>query len=243
MIKYSERKNVYLLYIMTLLFCLVTGIILLCGGAEENVASASVADDVPTLIIDPGHGGADGGAVAADGTKESLINLEISLKMKSLSDLLGIKSVIIRESEDLPYPEDTATIAAKKRWDQNRRLELINSTPNCLLLSIHQNYYPDPRPSGAQVLYGAVEGSQQLGELCHEALNSSLCPDNRRVAAPISDKIFLMKNAKCPAILVECGFMSNSDELGKLLSGDYQIKIALILVNSYLAYTAERRNI
>lgn len=243
MIKDSKGKNVYLLYIMTLLFCLATGIILLYGGDKESVPSISMSYDLPTLIIDPGHGGADGGAVAADGTKESVINLDISLKIKSLSDLLGLNSVIIRESEDLPYPEDATTIAAKKRWDQNRRLELINSTANGVLLSIHQNFYPDSRPSGAQVLYGAIEGSRQLGEICHEALNSSLCPDNRRVAAPISDKIFLMKNAKCPAILVECGFMSNPDELSKLLSGDYQKKIAMILIDSYLAYAAERRNI
>lgn len=227
-------KNILLLQIMTLLFCFATGIILVYQGADEAAVPVFAPLDSKTLIIDPGHGGADGGAVASDGTKESAINLAISLKMKALSDLLGLRSVILRESEELPYPDEADTIAQKKRWDQNARLEEIRSIDNAVLISIHQNYYPDPRPFGPQVLYGAEPGSDELGTLCHSELNRCICPENRRVAAPISEKIFLIRCAGCPAILVECGFMSNAGELKKLLDADYQKKIAVTILASYM---------
>jgi len=236
-IKNGSSKNTYIIYIMTLLFCIFTGIILLYTEIQgTHVAAFSEERKQPVLIIDPGHGGADGGAVADDGTKESLINLEISLKLKCLSDLLGVESVIIRDSEELPYPDLNASIAEKKKWDQNRRLYIINSADNAVLISIHQNYYPDPQPFGAQVLYAKTDGSRELGEQCHDALNRFLSPENRRVAAPISEKIFLMKYANCPAILVECGFMSNPRELEKLQNMDYQKKIAAIIMAAYLCY-------
>ena len=202
--------------------------------AIETMAAA------PTklLIIDAGHGGADGGAVSASGQKESEINIDIALKMKALADFLGLKSCLTRTSEELPYPDDLGTITEKKRWDQNQRLNLIASSDNPVFISIHQNFYPDKRPYGPQVLYGAENGSEELGKLCHDALNTLLCPDNRRVAAPCSDKIYLMKNAHCPAILIECGFMSNPNELSRLLSKEYQCKIASIIVESYIAYIA-----
>lgn len=233
----SENKiYIPLLYISTLLFCLITGIILVCQRDVPVVSVAPNADLTPLLIIDPGHGGADGGAVAADGTTESGINLSISLKIKSLSDLLGIRSIILRDAEDLPYPENAKTIAEKKRWDQNRRLELINSQHNAVLISIHQNFYPDARPFGPQVLYNSKGCAEDLGEFCHDALNKHLCPDNRRVAIPASDKIYLMKKSECPSILIECGFMSNENEMKKLLDPIYQNKLSAIILASYLGF-------
>lgn len=230
-----KAKNVFILYFMTLLFCLITGIILIVGEkSPETIDTLSELSVIKTLIIDPGHGGADGGAVAADGTTESTINLDIALKTKALGDFLGINSVLTRQSEELPYPADADTIAAKKRWDQRRRLEQINSRNNAVFLSIHQNFYPDPRPSGVQVLYGKDEYSKYLGELIHGELNAHLCPNNRRLASPAAENIYLMNKAECPAILVECGFMSNDVELKMLMDSVYQKKIASILIMTYL---------
>lgn len=235
--KAGDKIFLHALYILTLLFCIATGIILLLE--EKNGAECSTfldADSTAVLIIDAGHGGADGGAVAADGSKESLINLKIAEKLESAAAAFGISTIMTRNSEELPYPESADTIAAKKKWDQNRRLDLINSQDNAVYISIHQNYYPDPRPVGPQVLFGLADGSEALGNICHEMLNSSLCPDNRRVASPVSDKIFLMNKTKCTAILVECGFLSNPDELLLLKEDTYQKKLAAILLASYLCY-------
>ena len=156
--------------------------------------------------------------------------------LEALAGLFGVETVMTRESEDIDYPEEADTVSKMKQADQNARVKLINSVPDGVLISIHQNYYPDSRPSGAQVLYAATDGSQELGELAHGAITSALCPDSRRVAAPISRDIFLMRSVKCPAILVECGFISNAGELEKLRSGTYQTKLAALLLTSYLQY-------
>ncbi len=231
----AEKKHLYIA--AALLFCLLTGIIIGVQTADDEAITVSKESNASRiLIIDAGHGGADGGAVAADGTAESSINLSIALKLNSLAKIFGIQTMMTRENEELPYPQNAATIAEKKRWDQHTRLEMINSAENAVLISIHQNKYPDSRPFGPQVLYGKISGSDALGTLCHELLNSSLCPENRRLAAPASDNIYLMKNALCPAILVECGFISNPSELQKLLDDCYQRKLVCILLASYLCY-------
>ena len=104
------------------------------------------------------------------------------------------------------------------------------------MISIHQNLYPDARPSGTQVLYADSAGSAELATLTHENLRLALCPESRRVAVPASDSIYLLKHVNCPAIIAECGFLSNPDEAEKLLSDEYQTEIAAILCASYLQY-------
>ena len=89
-----------------------------------------------------------------------------------------------------------------------------------------------------QVLYGKPEGSRELGELTHRNLTEALCPTSRRVAAPISEDIYLMRSAKCTSILVECGFLSNPSEAALLQTEDYQLKISALLLASYLQYEA-----
>ncbi len=224
--------------IAALLFCLVTGIILVRSSCESssNIPAFSQSSTVPVLIIDAGHGGADGGAEAPGGVKESIININVALRLKDMASFCGVHAIMTRNDEELPYPESADTIAKKKRWDQQRRLELINSKENAVFLSIHQNKYPDSRPFGPQVLYGKAAGSQQLGELCHKLLNEKLCPENRRVASPAPKEIYLMKNAGCPAILVECGFISNPNELQLLIDDTYQKKLSAIMLAAYLGY-------
>lgn len=230
-------KKVLIPLAAALLFCLVAGIILVVIFAD-NKAQNVFAETAPKqlLIIDAGHGGADGGAVAADGTQESVINLAVALKLEAMAKLFGLETLMTRTSEELPYPESAGTIAEKKLWDQRRRIEMINSAEEAVLISIHQNFYPDSRPSGAQVLYGKVAGSQEWGELCHNLFNCTLCPENRRVAVPVAENIYLMKNAECCAILVECGFMSNPSELKMLHDENYQNKIAAVLLAAYLCH-------
>lgn len=207
-------------------------------ASDAGEAVTVFAPDEPVLIIDAGHGGADGGAVAADGSVESGLNLAVARKLEALAGLFGVETVMTRDSEDIAYPEGADTVAKMKSADQNARIKLINSVPDGVLISIHQNYYPDPRPSGAQVLYAATEGSMELGELMHASIVESLCPENRRVASPVDEDIYLMRSVHCPAVLVECGFISNASELSKLQSGTYQTKLAAVMLASYLQYEA-----
>lgn len=205
------------------------------GEAEPVTAGAEPAR---VLIIDAGHGGEDGGASTAEGVPESGINLAIACKLEALAGLFGVETVMTRESQYISYPESAATTAQRKQSDQKARIELINAQENAVLISIHQNYYPDARPSGCQVFYGKPEGSRELGELTHKNMTEALCPSSRRVAAPISEDIYLMRAAKCTSILVECGFLSNRNEAALLLTDDYQLKISALLLASYLQFEA-----
>jgi N-acetylmuramoyl-L-alanine amidase len=114
---------------------------------------------------------------------------------------------------------------------------LINGIGNGILISVHQNTYPDPRPSGTAVLYGSVPDSDLLALRLQQNLITQLCPENRRVAAPIPDRIYLMKHVRCPAVLVECGFLSNPAEAEKLKTDRYQTQIALVMIATYLQFT------
>ena len=225
------RKKAARLPQAVLLFLLVTAIIGSAGpcraAAEAEAGAASV------LIIDPGHGGLDGGAVASDGTKESAVNLSISLRLRDLCLLFGVPCLMTRSSEDLPYPPELTTIREKKVWDQRRRIALVNETENAVLLSVHQNKYPDARPSGTQVIYGQGEASACFGSIMHELLRACLCPENRRVAAPAPESIYLLRQARRPAILAECGFLSNPAELALLRSPEYQTELAAVLFAGY----------
>ncbi len=215
----------------------------LCFSGCKHIHQVDIAIPAePMLIIDPGHGGEDGGAVASDGSKESELNLAIALKAEALCRFLGIESVMTRNSETLDYPESADTIRAKKQADQKARISLINSAPNGILLSIHQNLYPSASPSGSQVLYSKNENSIALAEIMQNKLTTHLDPDNRRGIAQIADSIYLMKYAKCPAVLVECGFISNPEELAMLKNDVYQQKLAAAMIASYIEFTSETGN-
>lgn len=235
------HKKFFRFLTLPLLFAIITAIIF---AKDDEVlftlAQSDFTTDSTILIIDPGHGGLDGGAVSASGQKESELNLAISQKLYDISRFFGLSAVLTRNSEEIDYPDETATIREKKRWDTTRRVSMINEIPSSILISIHQNNYPDPRPSGHQVFYNRVPDSEVLANYAHMLMQQSLYPENRRLAAPISEKIYLMNHAKCPAILVECGFLSNPNEAAQLSESTYQRTIAAILFASYLQFLSCR---
>lgn len=233
-INFGKMKSKFLIGIgLLVLFGLAAFVIHQSFHLEEVPVFSET--ESPILIIDAGHGGTDGGAVSETGTKESEINLAIAQKMEALTKLLGIEAVMTRDTEELEYPEEADTIRKKKVYDQKHRVEQINDTQNAVLISVHQNMYPNSKPRGPQVLYAATETSDSFAVMTQQNLLSVL-PDNIRTASQIDDSIYLMKNIHCPAILVECGFLSNPDDEFLLKTEEYQRKLSLILICSYLQY-------
>lgn len=186
-----------------------------------------------TLVLDPGHGGADGGAVSVTGAYESRINLDIALRVKALAGFFGIDPVMTRESEDIAYPETAGTIHAKKVWDTKGRVELINSQDSAFLISIHQNKFTSAGPSGGQVFFAPTAGSREAADIFQEKL-MSVAPGNRQNATQIGENVYIMNHVECPAVLVECGFVSNLVEAGKLEDPAYQTKLAAAMIGAYL---------
>lgn len=220
-------------FLLMLLACVLLSVFFLYRGMKQIDSDAGPG--LNTLVIDPGHGGIDGGAISDDGSKESDINLAIALKLRSMSELLGQPLTMTRSDDSIRC--DYA--AYSEHEDLVRRTALVNDTPGAILISIHQNDFPTSQPSGAQVLYAASDGSVEFGKLCHHNLITQLDPQNRRVAEPAPKALYITSHVSCPAVLVECGFMSNNFEVQKLCSGAYQCSIALVLAASLLQYLSD----
>jgi len=202
------------------------------GGARPSIGAGS---GKRILIIDAGHGGADGGAVSITGVPESAINLDIALRLDQIMAFFGVPTVLTRTSEELDYPPDATTIRKKKVYDQRRRITLINSTENAVLLSIHQNTYPDASPHGAQALYAKTEGSKELAESIHRALVQALGAKNVRLPAKVPERVYLLNYAQCPAVLAETGFLSNPADEALLKTDAYRLRLAVALAAGYLS--------
>ena len=189
-----------------------------------------------TVIIDAGHGGVDGGATSCTGILESRFNLEISLKLNDFLHFLGYDTRMIR-TEDISVYTKGETIAAKKASDLKERVRICNETENALLLSIHQNNFPDSRYSGAQVFY--APGSEALAKELQTEFRQVLNPGSRRQEKKCSG-IYLMEHISCPGVLIECGFLSNPEEEGRLRSDAYQKQLAALIgctVSRFLSNT------
>lgn len=191
---------------------------------------------LPSIIIDAGHGGEDGGAVSVTGKKESTINLEIAQKTDILLGFLGEAPLMLR-SEDISLHDSSAqTLREKKVSDLRNRVEAANQNPASIFVSIHQNSYPESKYRGSQVFYAPTGGSKQLAEEIQKAISQHLQPNNTRQAKQIPESVYLMNHIKNTAVLAECGFLTNPDEEQLLQKNEYQCKISLILATTLIQY-------
>lgn len=187
-----------------------------------------------TLIIDPGHGGEDGGALTADGGKESDINLAIGLQLDGLMGFYGVRTVLTRDADVSIHHPSARTIREKKVSDLHHRVDLICGIEDGTLLSIHQNSYPDARYHGTQVFYGDAQLSQPLARAIQDTIREKLDPENTRKPQHVPSSVYLMNHVGCRAVLVECGFLSNEKEAALLREKAYQQKLAMTLASCYL---------
>ena len=186
------------------------------------------------LVLDAGHGGEDGGAVSLTGVSESNINLAVVLRLDQLLGFYGVPSILLRDRDISIYDSGCETLRQKKVSDLHNRVAAIENTENAVLISIHQNIFSNSAYHGAQAFFRAGEESKALAELIQSALREGVDPENKRTPTKIPDSVYLMKHITCPAVLVECGFLSNPAEEKKLRSADYQTQLALCIVSAWL---------
>lgn len=188
-----------------------------------------------TLIIDAGHGGEDGGAVSPNGTVESHINLAVALRLRGIMELYGAQSLLLRDSDISLHDVSCKTLREKKVSDLHNRVAKIEDTENAVLISIHQNTFQNPKYHGAQVFWGPHKDSLSWAQITQNALKTALDPQNERVPVKIPESVYLLNHITCPAILVECGFLSNPEEEDFLKTSNYQTKLALTLASAYFS--------
>ena len=231
-----KRLNYYL-------FCIATmALTLLCAWWGSRAVSV-ISETLPferthCIVIDPGHGGEDGGATSCTGRMESEYNLAISRKLDDLLHLLGYRTRMTRTSDVSIYTTGE-TIAQKKVSDLKERVRIVNEVSNALLVSIHQNQFSDSRYSGAQVFYANTPGSKELGQQLQGKLVEAVNLGSNRKSKPISG-VYLMEKINCTGVLVECGFLSNPKEEARLRNSEYQKKLCCVIaavVSQHLSNT------
>ena len=222
--------------LLAVCLCVLAGVNWL-GNRQGVPASATVEPKgKQTLILDAGHGGEDGGASTAAGERESDINLSIVLKAQALMVFLGEEPRLTRDSDISLHSDGAETIRQKKVSDLKNRVALVDSVPNALLISVHQNHFTDSRYKGSQVFFNRGDQNRQWGECAQEIFRQILAPDNERKAKSMPENIYLFDHISCPAILVECGFLSNGEEAALLSTETYQRKVAVALAGAYYAH-------
>ncbi len=191
----------------------------------------------PVVILDPGHGGVDGGA-ESNGITEKEINLAIAHKVREFCTLFGFEVRMTRQEDVSIHDADKTTIRAQKNSDLKNRLKIMTEDANAVVVSIHLNKFPQSRVKGAQVFYAPKsQGSDLLAQTVQDSFRTLLQPENTRQIKKADSSLFLLyNNTVNPAVLVECGFISNPEEAALLKTEDYQDKVAFAICCSLLQF-------
>lgn len=215
---FCERKGKLLFGFAIFLILLILNCVMYCNqaiGKKEKV-----------VVIDVGHGGNDPGKIGVNNCKEKDVNLQIALCLKAQLQARGVTVIMVRETD-----ENLALSGAsnQKASDMHNRISLINASGADCMVSIHQNSYPDASVCGPQVFYYETsETSKELAQKLQTQLICDLQPEKEREIKTGND-LYILKNSNCPAVIVECGFLSNPTECALLQTGEYQQKIALAI--------------
>lgn len=176
-----------------------------------------------TVIIDPGHGGIDVGAVGIDGSLEKNINLSISLDLYDFLMVSGINTVLTRDGDYEVYRAGEQ----RTKSDLYNRMDYINSVPDSILISIHQNHFENEAEWGTQIWYSPNdEKSPTIADKILNSVKRNIQPENKRINKKSDDSYYILYKAQKPSVMVECGFVSNENENKRLQDKEYQRDMA-----------------
>ena len=193
------------------------------------------ADTIPIIVIDAGHGGVDGGAIAKDGTKEKDLNLSLALTLSDMLESFGY-DVILTRSDDALLSMDGSS-SSKKLQDLKKRVDIVNNTDNPILVSLHMNKFAQEKYSGVQVFYSPNnDNSSILADKIQNNIKSYLQADNNREIKKAGSNIYLLNNINTTGVLVECGFLSNPNECELLKNEEYRKELASVICMSIIEF-------
>ena len=234
---FKLKKRTIFLSAMFIIFAAGLIISAYFGVNEISVnADALKTPEKKIILLDAGHGGEDGGTSSKSGILEKDINLAISLYLKDYLTLSGFEVNMTRE-KDIDLSDKTlTTVRARKVSDLKKRVEMIEQNTNGILVSIHQNFFEQDKYSGTQVFYSANNAqSLPIADSIRASVVSLIQPENERELKDATS-VYILKNAQCPAVIVECGFLSNAEEAEKLNTPEYQKKLAFSIACGILNY-------
>ena len=225
------------LIFLTVGVLLITSFCIVGTGYMRKAVLARFPVCEKRIIIDAGHGGIDGGAVSKDGMREKDINLSIAKYLESYLTQSGAKVVMIRTKDESIHNKDAQTVNEKKKSDLLNRKEKVNSSGADLFISIHQNYFTESKYKGAQTFYEPKSPqSKNAALIIQNSLKDNADISNLRLPMQIDASKLLFKDLKIPAVLVECGFLSNTEEANMLSTKEYQQKLAFSIYLGIIQY-------
>lgn len=210
-------------------FCVCIAVICYTAFKMEDTIAVDTAlnQDECIILLDAGHGGIDGGCSTADGKTEKGINLNIMLSVRDFSKMFGYNVEVTRDKDKSIHDKGVTGIRNQKISDMENRLALFNKYNDAICVSIHQNTFSDPAYNGAQMFYSDKNPeSEQLASIIQQKFVSNLQPDNNREIKLCGSELYLCYYCSNPAVMVECGFLSNPEEAAKLTDKEYQQQVA-----------------
>lgn len=232
----SDTKTILKFILISLIISAVTLILgaaaqLLSQSYEDTLAPAKKLD--VTVVIDAGHGGEDGGCIGVDGTLEKDVNLDVSCRIRDILSSAGIKCVMTRTDDTMLYDfygDLENYTGQKKTYDLKNRLRIGNEHTKAVFVSIHMNSFPQSSCEGVQVYYSPNHASSvSLAEAVQASVKTYLQPENDREIKRAGSSIYILNRISRPAILVECGFLSNPNECALLNDDNYKERLALCI--------------
>lgn len=241
----GERASVIFYTVSVSVIALVAGIISAMSSLYlDRSAMAAAENSKPvTVIIDAGHGGEDCGAIGKNGVYEKDLNLQISFEIGELLIERGYDVVYTRTEDALLYLPEQNIKGIRKISDLKNRCSMVSEYENPIFVSIHMNAFGDSRYSGLQVYYSENdETSRDLAESIQRSVVDAMQSGNKRAVKP-GEEIYVLKNLSAPAVLIECGFLSNLEECEKLSKKEYQKQLSFWIVCGIIEYIEAQKSI
>ena len=215
-----------------LLFCFLTR-----KPSPDSDAGASPSPKI-TVVLDAGHGGEDGGAISGN-VYEKNLNLDIAKTVGAYLTQNGCNVVYTRTEDILLYDRNVNYKGRKKILDLAARLHIARQTENAVFVSIHMNSFPNDKYSGLQVYYSKNDkNSKIMAQTIQNNAKNLLQPNNDRKPKEATSAIYLLDRSDKPAVLIECGFLSNPEECRLLATPEYRQKLSLVIAQSIAQYLA-----
>ena len=224
------KNSVFFLLFSLFITATITALLFIkCNFLQAKDKKVS-AENTITVVLDAGHGGEDGGAIGGKTVYEKELNLSIALKIGEKLSAKGINVAYTRTEDVLLYDRNVDYTNRKKALDLAARVKFAQSVENCVFVSVHMNSFPQSQYKGFQIYYSKKNpASRVLANEIQSAVKSELQPWNERKITEATSKIFLLDRLDCPAILIECGFLSNPEERRLLTTEIYQNQLSEII--------------
>jgi N-acetylmuramoyl-L-alanine amidase len=216
-------------YIITVALIITITVSAFAINNRQAIPVIAGAGPAKTVILDAGHGGIDSGCVGVDGKLEKDINLAIVRDLAELLRFSGYNVILTRDADVSIHDAGVEGIRNQKVSDMKNRKKIVDDNPNSVFISIHQNLYTEPQYFGAQMFYTQQNSENlRLAQIMRDKFRV-LQPNNDREIKIIDNNLYLFKETAQPALLIECGFLSNANDAANLSNAEYQKKIAFTI--------------